>query len=63
MKPKTHVPLPIKAADDAAHIALAVVNGMDYLLTWNCTHIANAAIQKDIEAGCRSLGYTSRGRK
>src|SRR5207244_10393643 len=32
------VPLPEKAAVDALHIALAVVHGMDYLLTWNCTH-------------------------
>jgi hypothetical protein len=31
--------LPHRAAADAVHIALAVVNGMDYLLTWNCTHI------------------------
>ena len=36
--------LPGKAAIDALHIAVAVVNGMDYVLTWNCTHIAKAAI-------------------
>jgi len=35
-------PLPEKAAVDALHIALATVHGMDYLLTWNCKHIANA---------------------
>ncbi|MEO5804374.1 MAG: type II toxin-antitoxin system VapC family toxin, partial [Verrucomicrobiota bacterium] len=34
--------LPAKAADDALHIAIAAVNQMDYLLTWNCRHIANA---------------------
>ena len=50
-------PLPEKAAVDALHIAFAVVNGMDYLLTWNCTHIANAAMRNDIESICRSRGY------
>jgi hypothetical protein len=49
--------LPIRAADDAAHIALAVVNGIDFLLTWNCTHIANAANRPIIERACHSLGY------
>ena len=39
------VPLPAKAATDALHIAIAAGNGMDYLLTWNCRHIANATLQ------------------
>jgi predicted nucleic acid-binding protein len=43
------VQLPPKAAPDALHIAVAVVNGMDYLLTWNCTHLANAALRTKIE--------------
>lgn len=51
------VPFPERAAVDALHIAMAVVNGMDYLLTWNCTHIANAALRSPIEAICRSKGY------
>jgi predicted nucleic acid-binding protein len=34
--------LPRKAASDALHIAVATVHGMDYLVTWNCKHIANA---------------------
>jgi hypothetical protein len=37
--------LPAKADVDAVHIAVATVHGMDYLLTWNCKHIANAQIQ------------------
>lgn len=49
--------LPAKAAADAAHIALAVVNGMDFLLTWNGSHIANAAFRPTIEATCRAYGY------
>ena len=51
------IPFPPKAAADALHIAIAVVSGMDYLLTWNCTHIANAALRSDIESICRSRGY------
>ena len=51
------VPLPDKAAADALHIALAVVGGVDYLLTWNCKHIANAAIRHRIETVCRADGY------
>jgi hypothetical protein len=53
------VPLPEKAGADAMHIALAVVNGMDYLLTWNCTHIANAALRGRIEAICAERGYAA----
>ena len=51
------VPLPEKAGVDALHIAVATVHGMEYLLTWNCTHIANAALRPQIEAVCRSFGY------
>jgi len=49
--------LPDKAAADAAHIALAVVNGVDFLLTWNCTHIANAAFRPIIQLACETLGF------
>jgi len=33
------------------------VNGMDYLLTWNCMHISNAEMRPKVEAVCRSHGY------
>lgn len=36
--------LPPKAQVDALHIAAAAHHRIDYLLTWNCTHIANARI-------------------
>lgn len=36
--------LPPKASNDALHMALATVYGLDYLLTWNCKHMANAQI-------------------
>lgn len=48
--------LPETAADDALHIGIAAAMGMEYLLTWNCTHIANAAIRGCIENVCRSYG-------
>ncbi len=51
------VPLPPKAQADAVHIAVAAVHGMNYLLTWNCTHIANATLRTQIEAVTRSAGY------
>src|SRR5947209_8696857 len=51
------VPLPERAAVDALHIAVATVHGMNYLLTWNCTHIANAALRGQIESVCRAAGY------
>jgi len=49
--------MPKKAAHDALHIAIACVNGMDYLLTWNCKHIANAKMRNRIEEVCRDAGY------
>lgn len=49
--------LPHRASADAVHIALAVVNGIDFLLTWNCTHIANAENRPIIERACHSLGF------
>jgi hypothetical protein len=49
--------LPQKAKVDALHIATATVHGMDYLLTWNCTHIANAIMRPKIELICRAAGY------
>jgi len=49
--------LPVKAEIDALHISIAAVNGLTYLLTWNCTHIANAVILPDVYAACRDAGY------
>ena len=41
----------------AAHIALAAVHGMDYLLTWNCRHIDNAETKPIMRAVCAGHGY------
>ena len=49
--------LPPKAADDTLHIAVATVYGLDYLLTWNCKHIANAQIQKKLSQISDAAGY------
>ncbi|NQT71808.1 MAG: type II toxin-antitoxin system VapC family toxin [Chloroflexi bacterium] len=49
--------IPENATIDALHIAIAVVNGRDYLLTWNCAHIANATMRGTIERVCRGKGY------
>ena len=49
--------LPSKARVDALHVAMAAVHGMSYLLTWNCKHIANAAMRGQIEDLCRAAGF------
>lgn len=49
--------LPVKADVDAVHIAAATVHGMDYLLTWNCKHIANAQIQGKLAEISLDFGY------
>jgi len=51
------IPLPPKAMVDALHVAFATLNGMDYLLTWNCAHLANATLRPHIERVCREHGY------
>ena len=43
-------PIPRESAADARHTSIAAVNGCDFLLTWHCTHIANAAHRSSIEA-------------
>jgi len=53
----SRVPIPERAAADALHMAIAIANGVNYLLTWNCTHIANAVLRPKVEAVCRDLGY------
>ena len=49
--------IPRQAADDAAHIAIAVTNGVDFLVTWSFRHIANASMRARIEQVCRQEGY------
>lgn len=49
--------VPARAVEDAYHIAMATMNGMGFLLTWNCKHIANAAMWPRIDAVCRTRGF------
>ena len=50
--------LPDKASDDAIHIALATVSQIDYLLTWNCKHIANAQLPLKLREISGDFGCT-----
>ncbi len=49
--------VPEQASADALHIALAATNGVDFLLTWNCKHLANALLRKRITAIIDQEGY------
>jgi len=51
--------IPAKAVADAAHIAISAVHAMDFLLTWNCRHIANATIVEKLRAICIYEGYSA----
>jgi len=50
--------LPPRATDDAMHVAFAACHNIDYLLTWNCRHIDNAAKKPLIRKTCAKHGYT-----
>jgi hypothetical protein len=50
-------PMPQEAVEDTLHIAVATLNGMDFLLTWNFRHIANATMRYKIERVCRLAGF------
>ena len=56
---RVHVPLPPAAKDNAAHIAISAVNGIDYLLTWDCRHIANPRLLPRFSRICESWGYAT----
>jgi len=49
--------IPASEPRDAFHIAIAAVHGIEYLLTWNFAHIANAALRHRIERECRNAGF------
>lgn len=48
--------IPTKAAEDGLHIAIATIHQVDYLLTWNCKHIANPEIQRNISSYLDEIG-------
>ncbi len=49
--------LPASAHANMAHVSLAAVHGMQYLLTWNVRHIANAFVLRTVVRTCREQGY------
>ncbi len=49
--------IPPHAVRDAAHVAVAAVGGMDYLLTWNCKHLANAQLRRRLSMVCNREGH------
>ena len=49
--------VPRNSYDDALHIATAAINEMDFLVTWNCKHIANAVTRPVIRKTCERMGY------
>ena len=49
--------IPKTSAEDALHIALATVHGMEYLLTWNFRHINNAEAKARVGAAIEACGY------
>jgi predicted nucleic acid-binding protein len=49
--------IPEKASTDALHIAVATRHGIDFLLTWNCTHIANAEIMRMVDRVMENHGF------
>jgi hypothetical protein len=53
----TRTQIPSKAENDALHIAIAAVHGMEFLVSWNCKHIANAMTLPLVYEVCRAAGY------
>jgi hypothetical protein len=51
--------LPHRAKTDALHVAIAASQGTAFLLTWNCRHLANAALTDRIERTCADAGFAA----
>jgi len=49
--------IPATEGGDAAHVGIAAARGVNYLLTWNCRHLANATLRPKIELVCRDHGF------
>jgi len=49
--------IPQSAAADALHVAVAAVHQMDFLMTWNCTHINNAQMISRLRKICELSGF------
>jgi hypothetical protein len=51
--------LPEREYEDAHHAALTAIHGVKVLLTWNCTHLANAHMIPHIGRACEAYGYAA----
>ncbi|MFW2176778.1 MULTISPECIES: type II toxin-antitoxin system VapC family toxin [unclassified Moraxella] len=51
--------LPTNSLMDAHHVALSAIFQVDYLLTWNCKHIANATMRDKIALSCEAMGFVA----
>ena len=52
----TALSLPTRARADAVHLAVSAVHRLDFLLTWNCRHLANGELAATIERTCDAAG-------
>jgi len=50
--------IPARAASDAVHIGFAAAHEMDFLLTWNCRHILNKTIERQLAGVCATMGLS-----
>jgi hypothetical protein len=50
--------IPARAASDAVHIGYAAAHAMDFLLTWNCRHILNKTIERQLAEICTTMGLS-----
>jgi hypothetical protein len=48
--------MPKPVGGDALHVAMATVAGMDYMLTWNVTHLANPNKEHHLNVVCLEFG-------
>ena len=49
--------VPAHATADAEHVALATIGAVDYLVTWNLSHLAGAVVRRRLESALRKLGF------
>ncbi len=49
--------IPPGVMNDAVHLAIAALNGIQYLVTWNCAHLANPQVYPKIVSACRAAGW------
>ena len=49
--------VPANKEGDATQLAISAAHEVDYLLTWNCKHLANAQMMRKIESVCQQQGY------